>query len=108
MLIGQVKGVGNMTDTLLEKALKSVGGLDEFKRKREQFSRDLAFIDENRDKLLENYNENWVAIYNSEVVAHGKDYNNVLSQLEKKGMPVGQIPIKFLSTHKVFALYLTQ
>jgi hypothetical protein len=95
-----------MATGLLEKALKSVGGVEESKRKREEFRRDLAFIEENREKLLKDHNESWVAVYNSEVVAHGKDYNNVLSQLERRGMPVGQIPIRYLSEHKVFALYL--
>lgn len=94
-----------MTTKLLEEALKSVGGLEEFKRKREQFSRDLAFIDENREKLLEDYNDKWVAVYKSEIVANGKDYNNVLSHLERNNMPVEQIPIRYLSKHKVFALY---
>ena len=94
-----------MTAQLLKAALKSVGGLDELKRRREQFSRDLAFIGENRDKLLEDYNEKWVAVYESKVIAHGKDYNNVLSQLKRNNMPVGQIPIRYLSKVKVFALY---
>ncbi len=97
-----------MTTKLLEKALNSAGGLEEFKRKRDQFSRDLAFIDENRDKLLEDYGENWVAVYELKVIAHGKHYNNVLSQLERNNMPVGQIPIRYLSKHKVFALYPRQ
>jgi ribosomal protein L20 len=95
-----------MTTELLEKALESVGGAEEFKRKREEFRRDLAFIEENREKLFREYINSWVAVYNSEVVAHGKNYGNVLSQLEKNNMPVGQIPIRYLSKHKIFALYL--
>jgi hypothetical protein len=95
-----------MATGLLEKALKSVGGVEEFRRKREEFRRDLAFIEENKETLLKDYNESWVAVYNSKVVAHGKDYDNVLSELERKGMPVDQIPIRYLSEHKVFALYL--
>ena len=95
-----------MATKLLEKALKSVGGVEESRRKREDFRRDLAFIEENRKKLLKDHDESWVAVYNAEVVAHGKDYYDVLSQLERSGMPVDQIPIRYLSKHKVFALYL--
>lgn len=94
-----------MATELLEKALESVGGLAEFKRKRDQFRRDLAFIDENSDKLLKYYSENWIAVYDSRVVAHGKHYKKVLSQLERHDLPVEQIPIRFLSAHKVPALY---
>ena len=97
-----------MTSKLLKQALASVGGVEEFKRKRDQFSRDLAFIDENREKLLEDYAEKWVAVYNSKVIAYGKDYNNVLSQLEIENMPVDQIPIRYLSKYRVFALYRWQ
>jgi len=95
-----------MATKLLEKALESVGGLEEYKRKRQQFSRDLTFIEENREKLLEDYNESWVAVYESKIVAHGKDYNKVLSQLEGDKMPVDQIPIRYLSRRKISALYL--
>jgi len=65
----------------------------------------LAFISERRDELLKDYDERWIAVYESKIVAHGKDYNNVLSQLERRNLPVGQIPIRYLSKHKVFALY---
>lgn len=95
-----------MAAKLLERALKSVGGVEESRRQREEFRQDLAFIEENREKLLEDYNESWVAVYKSKVVAYGKNYNNVLSQLKRNDMPVGQIPIRYLSKHKVFALYL--
>jgi hypothetical protein len=95
-----------MTTELLEKAIESVGGAEEFRRKREEFRRDLIFIEENIEKLVEDYNEKWVAVYNSEVVAHGRNYRNILFQLEKRGMPIDQIPIRYLSRRKVFALYL--
>ena len=73
-----------MATELLEKALASVGGLEKYKQIRKQFSEDLAFINDNRDWLLRDYDENWIAVYKSQIIAHGKDYNNVLSQLEKK------------------------
>jgi hypothetical protein len=94
-----------MATELLAKALKSIGGLEEFKRRREEFSRDLAFIENNRGSLLKEYEEQWIAVYGSKVVAHGRDYSKVLFELEREGMPVGQIPIKFLSNRKIRALY---
>lgn len=94
-----------MSTGLLDKALKSVGGTEEFKRKRDEFGKDLAFINDNRDKLFKDYDEKWIAVYKSKIIAHGKDYDSVLSQLEKNDMPVEQIPIRYLSKHKVFTLY---
>jgi len=97
-----------MATKLLQKALESVGGLEKYKEIRRQFSEDLAFIDDNRDKLLEEHNETWIAVYKSQIIAHGKNYNNVLSQIEKQDLPAGQVPIRYLSTHKVFTLYHRQ
>ena len=95
-----------MPTNLLEKAIESVGGTEAFKQKREQFSIDLNYISEHKSKLLKDYNERWVAVYQSKVVAHGKDYNRVLAQLEKENLPVEQIPIRYLSKRKFYALYL--
>ena len=97
-----------MATKLLQKALKSVGGLEKYKEIRRQFSEDLAFIDDNRDKLIEEYNETWIAVYKSQIIAYGKDYKNVLSRVEKQNLPAGQVPIRYLSTHKVFTLYHRQ
>jgi len=93
---------------LLEKALKSAGGLDEFKRKRDQFYHDLAYFDKKQEELIEKYNENWIAIYKSEVVAHRKGYNDILTQIEKMGLPEEQLVIKFISSRDVIALYTGQ
>jgi len=97
-----------MTPKLLEKALKAAGGLEEFKQKRDQFSRELVFINENTDKLLEDYGDSWVAVYDCKIVAHSKHYNNILSQIQKKGLPVEQVVTRFLSSREVIALYSKQ
>ena len=94
-----------MATKLLQKALESVGGLEKYKEIRRQFSEDLAFIDDNGEKLLEDYDETWIAVYKSQIIARGKNYNNVLSQVEKQDLPVGQVPIRYLSRYKVFTLY---
>lgn len=94
-----------MPTTLLEKALKSAGGLGEFKRRKDQFGRDLAYVDTNRDKLLEIYNEKWIAVYQSELISHGKNYHNVLAEVKRKGLPEEQVVIKFLSSREVITLY---
>lgn len=94
-----------MTSSLLNKALQSAGGHEEFKRKMAQFSEDLAFIEKNRGKLLELYDENWIAVCKSEIVTHSKNYDDVLMQIEQKGLPKEQVVIKFLSSRKVVTLF---
>lgn len=94
-----------MTTKLLEKALQSAGGLEEFKQKRDQFNNDLAYFDKNQKKFLESYDENWIAVYNSKVVAYSKHYYNMLAQIEKGGFPDGQLVIKYMSKRDIIALY---
>ena len=94
-----------MSSGLLDKALQSAGGPEEFKRKMDRFSQDLAFIDGKRSELLKLYDENWIAVYKSEVVAYGKHYNDVLAQVEKKGLSTEQTVIKFLSSREVVTLF---
>jgi hypothetical protein len=95
----------DISTVILENMIKSVGGMDELIRRRRQFRQNLDFIEHNRDELLEHYNENWIAVHNSEVIAHGKDYNRVITGLQKQKKPVEEIPIRYMSKQKFFALY---
>ncbi|MBA7706181.1 hypothetical protein ES703_115030 [subsurface metagenome] len=90
---------------LLEKALESIGGREEFERKSRQYSESVQYIDTARRKLLEEYDDNWVAVYNSKVVAYGKRYPNVVKAIERKELPIGEVVLKFLSSRKVITLF---
>lgn len=94
-----------MTTKLLEKALKSAGGLRELRRRVAQSARNLAFIDEKKDELLKLYDENWVAVYNSEIVAHEKNFKNLINKLNKAGLPFDEVTIEFMSSRKELTLF---
>lgn len=90
---------------LFKKALRSVGGKKEFARKSQQYSSSIHFIDTDRARLLKEYDEKWIAVYNSEVVAHGKQYNNVVKVIRRKGLPIREVALKHLSSRKVTTLF---
>jgi len=94
-----------MASGLLDKALESAGGLEEFRRKMAQFREDLAFIDDNRKELLKRHDENWIAVYKRKVVAHSEQYDDVITQINEKGLPNEEVVIKFLSSRKVVTLF---
>lgn len=101
----KIEGVIEMAGGLLDKAIESAGGLEEFQKKMAQFRGDLAFIDDKREELLQRYDENWVAVYKHEVVAHGEQYDDVIAQIRKRGLPTDEVVIKFLSSRKVITLF---
>lgn len=93
------------TKSSLQDALRAVGGRQEFERRYQQYSGSVHFIDGSRSKLLPEYADNWVAVYNTKVVAHGKKYSDVVKDIQKKKLPIEDIAVKFLSTRKRIMLF---
>lgn len=91
--------------TLIRDALNSTGGTEGFAKKFQQYSASVSFIDDNRKELLSKYDGNWVAVYNSNVVAHAKEYEELVDKIERKGLPIGELAIKFISSRKVMTLF---
>jgi len=94
-----------MGNALLEKALKSLGGRDKFDQQYQQYSGSVHFIDKGRKELISKYADNWVAVHNSEVIAYGKKYQDVVKKIKEKKLPMGEVAIKFLSTRRVTTLF---
>lgn len=86
-------------------ALNAIGGKKELQRQFRQYSHSVNYIDKDRRKLLKDYNNTWVAVYDSALVAHGKTYNDVVKAIEEKGLPLGQVALKFLSNRRRITLY---
>ena len=61
--------------------------MDEVQAEMEQFERDIAYYQAQRETLLQQYPETWVAIYNQQVVGAAKDLKRLIHQLEKRGIP---------------------
>ena len=94
-----------VTKGSLSDALNLIGGKKEFARQYKQYSESVHYIDRDRSKLLSKYGNNWVAVYNSQVVAHGKKYHNVVKDIERKELPIGEVALKFLSSRKRMTLF---
>ncbi len=92
-------------NALLEKALKSLGGRDKFEEQYQQYSGSVHFIDKDRKELLSKYADNWVAVYNSKVIAYGKKYQDVVEKIKEKKLPIGEVAVKFLSNRRVTTLF---
>ena len=94
-----------MTTKSKSAALKSIGGIQELQRQFRQYSQSVDYIDRDRHKLLKDYDNHWVAVYDSRVIAHSKRYNDVVKAIAKKKIPLGQVALKHLSSRRRITLY---
>lgn len=59
---------------------------EEWKKQSEQREKDHDYFEKNIDMLRRENPDEWVAIYNQERVGHDKNYQRLMSQLEKDGI----------------------
>lgn len=57
----------------------------------ERFRKDAEYFDEHRQEFLRQYPEQWVAVYHQQVVGAAADPKRLIKQLERKGIPPGQV-----------------
>jgi hypothetical protein len=90
---------------LIKEALDSTGGKAQFARQYHQYSNSVLFIDEQRQDLLKKHDDEWIAVYNSEVVASTKKYDLLVRQVTRLKLPIKEVVIKFISSRKVATLF---
>lgn len=62
-----------------------------------RFKRDTAYFEAHREQLLSEYPDQWVAIFNEQVVAADPDFDCVLDAVQQKGVPVGQVLVQHVT-----------
>ena len=63
----------------------------------ERFKGDSSYYEAHHQELLEKYPEQWVAIYNEQVVGASPDYEQLLGDLEERGIPIERALFKQLT-----------
>ncbi|HEY8885566.1 MAG TPA: DUF5678 domain-containing protein [Chloroflexota bacterium] len=64
-----------------------------------RFQQDTDYLRTHWDDLLERYPEQWIAIYNREVVGVAPDFDRLLGELKKCGVPIGRARIEHMTRH---------
>jgi hypothetical protein len=94
-----------VSEKLIKEALDSAGGKAQFARQYQQYSNNVLFIDEHRQDLLKKHDGEWIAVYDSEVVASSKKYDVLVRKISRLKLPIKEIVIKFISSRKVVTLF---
>jgi hypothetical protein len=94
-----------VSEKLIKEALDSTGGEMQFARQYQQYSDSVLFIDEHRQDLLKEHDGEWIAVYNSEVVASSKKYDLLVRKITRLKLPIKEVVVKFISSRKVVTLF---
>ena len=94
-----------VSEKLIKEALNSTGGKEQFAKQYQQYSNSVRFIDEHRQDLLKKHDGEWIAVYNSEIVACSKKYDVLVRKVTRLKLPIKEVVIKFISSRKVVTLF---
>jgi hypothetical protein len=94
-----------ISEKLIQAAVNSTGGKEQFARQYQQYNGSVLFIDEHRQELLKKHDDEWIAVYNSEVVANSKKYDVLRRKITRLKLPIKEVVIKFLSSRKIVTLF---
>ncbi len=94
-----------ISEKLIQEAVNSTGGKEQFTRQYQQYSSSVLFIDEHRQELLKKHDDEWIAVYNSAVVANSKKYDVLLRKITRLKLPIKEVVIKFISSRKIVTLF---
>jgi hypothetical protein len=64
------------------------------------FEQSRSYIDSNREKLLKQYSNRWIAVHKKKVLATNKDLRKLTVNLRKSGTPLEQIAVELLVNEK--------
>ena len=79
--------------------------MHELQAELQRFKRDTRYYEAHREALLTQYPEQWVAVFNQQVVGAAPDFEQLLAMLEQSGIPVERTLIEHV-THKEELLIL--
>ncbi len=63
----------------------------------QRFKKDTAYYEAHHEELLKKYPEQWVAIFDEQVVGTAKTLNRLIARLQKKGVPRGRAFVEYVT-----------
>ncbi len=64
----------------------------------EHYRADALYFEAHRQELLRQYPEQWVAVYDRQVVATASEIPELREQLDQQGFPRGEVFVEYVST----------
>jgi hypothetical protein len=64
----------------------------------EQARQDALYVQANRDALLREYPERWIAVLDGRLVASAEEFHDLLAQIDDRGVSRRRVYFEFLTT----------
>ncbi len=71
--------------------------MEEHQAELERFGRDVEYYQAHQEQLLERYPEQWVAIFNEQVVGADPDVDRLLATLDEHGIPKEKALVEYVT-----------
>jgi hypothetical protein len=71
--------------------------MHELQAELQRFKRDTQYYEAHREELLTQYPEQWIAVFNQQVVGAAPDFEQLLAMLEQSDVPVERTLIEHVT-----------
>ena len=75
---------------------KRIGKPEEIDRDLQSFRKSAMLLSSSHPRLVDSYENQWVAVYEGDTVAHGDTLKEVLEKIDKKGIPRGHVVVRYI------------
>jgi len=80
--------------------MEKAGGEEAIELRLRRFDDDVHYLQSVRHDLFQKYLDHWIAIYERNLVAHGKSSAELRKQLERKRIPLSDTVIDFIASER--------
>ena len=80
--------------------IAAAGGEQAIELSLRRFQEDVRYLHSLQQELLQKYLDQWVAVYERNLVAHGKTLPEVRRQLSKKQIPQSEVAMEFIARER--------
>lgn len=65
-----------------------------------EFSKSAAMLANDRPRLIDEYPSQWIGVYRGKVSAKAVDLPSLMSELERRGLPLGDTIVRFIEKNQ--------
>ncbi|GAI76639.1 unnamed protein product [marine sediment metagenome] len=80
--------------------VSKVGGEETVELRIRHFEEDFQYLQSLWHELMDKYLNQWVAVYDKSLVAHGKNIHELRKKLSSKGVPQNEAVIDYISSER--------
>lgn len=71
----------------------------ELAKRMEKYSKCTRALNKDWPQLMKQFPQEWVAYYEERMCAHSSSYDDLLSELENKGIPLKETAVRYMDTN---------